>query len=389
MPATKSSRRSSATSRSTLTRATISARHQADANRAIELEIDDIAFGGKGVGRSDGKAVFVPYTIDGERVAAEIARQKKQLAEADLREVLRPSEHRAEPECPYFGRCGGCAYQHISYEHQLATKAKQVEQTLRRIARLEHVSMLPIVPSPAPYGYRNRVTVHVEQGVVGYYRRDSHRLIDVELCPIAAPRVNVALAELRARRPGQGHYTLRANSGRRVFEQTNDGVAAALAEHVSGLFGAGGKLLVDAYCGAGFFAKRLADKFERVLGIEWDRYAIAAAQETAAPHERYISGDVEAELARVLEASDVANTAIIVDPPATGLTTATREILITFAAERLAYVSCNPATLARDLRELAARYAIVSVTPFDMFPQTAEIECAVYLTRIREAQQVS
>ncbi|MDQ6625582.1 MAG: hypothetical protein M3Y69_05490, partial [Verrucomicrobiota bacterium] len=350
MPATKSSRRSSGTSRSTPIRATISARHQSDARRAIDLEIDDIAFGGKGVGRRDGKAVFVPFTIDGENVSAEIVREKKHLAEAELREVLRPSEHRVEPECPYFGRCGGCAYQHIGYAHQLATKSKQVEQTLRRIARLEHVPMQPTVPSPAQYLYRNRVTVHAEQGAVGYYRRDSHRLIDVEQCPIAAPGVNDALAELRTRRPHDGHYTLRAHSGPRVFAQTNDAVAAALAEHVSDLFGAGGKLLIDAYCGAGFFAKRLADKFEHVIGIEWDRYAIAAAQETAATHERYISGDVDGELARLLGASDLADTAVIVDPPATGLTITTREILLTHVVERLVYVSCNPATLARDLQ---------------------------------------
>lgn len=382
MPATRSSRRSSVTSRNTLTRATISARHQAGRDRAIELEIDDIAFGGKGVGRSEGKAVFVPYTIDGERVSAEIVRQKKQLAEAELLGVLRPSQHRAEPECPYFGRCGGCAYQHISYEHQLATKAKQVEQTLRRIARLEQVPMQPIVPSPAPYRYRNRVTVHAEQGVIGYYRRDSHRLIDVEQCPIASPRVNDALAELRARRPRDGHYTLRADSGPRVFEQTNDAVAAALAEHVRDLFEPAGKFLIDAYCGAGFFAKRLADKFERVLGIEWDRYAVAAAQETAALHERYISGDVDVELARAFEGSDLASTAIIVDPPATGLTSGTRETLVSLPVETLVYISCNPATLARDLRELTSRYTIMSVTPFDMFPQTAEIECAVHLRAI-------
>jgi 23S rRNA (uracil1939-C5)-methyltransferase len=246
--------------------------------------------------------------------------------------------------------------------------------------------MQPIVPSPAPYRYRNRVTVHADQGVVGYYRRDSHQLIDVEQCPIAAPGVNDALAELRSRRPRDGHYTLRAHSGPRVFEQANDAVAAALAEHVSDLFGAGGKFLIDAYCGAGFFAKRLTSKFEHIIGIEWDRYAVAAAQETAAPHERYISGDVDVELARALDASNCADTAMIVDPPATGLTGTTREILLAHAIERLVYVSCNPATLARDLHELRTRYTIASVTPFDMFPQTAEIECAVYLYRTQPAE---
>lgn len=353
--------------------------------RAVELQIDDVAFGGKGVGRIEGKAVFVPFTIDGERVSAEITREKKQLAEAELREVLHASGHRAQPECLYFGRCGGCAYQHITYEHQLALKANQVEQTLRRIARLEAVPMQPIVPSPAAYAYRNRVTVHAEQGVVGYFRRDAHRLIDVERCPIAAPQVNQALAELRLRKPRDGHYTLRAHSGPRVFEQTNDAVATALAEHVSELLGSGGELLLDAYCGAGFFAKRLTNKFERVIGIEWDRYAVAAAQENAAPNESYVSGDVDHELARTLTTADLATTSAIVDPPATGLTSATRETLLRHPVATLIYVSCNPATLARDLSELQSRYDICSVTPFDMFPQTAEVECAVQLRAKRES----
>lgn len=349
--------------------------------RELELTIEDVAFGGKGVGRCNGKAVFVPFTIDGERVSAEIVREKKQLSEADLRQVLKPSPHRVEPECPYFGRCGGCAYQHISYEHQLAIKAKQVEQTLRRIARFEHVPMQPIVPSPAPYYYRNRVTVHAEAGVVGYYRYDAHRLIDVERCPIAAPEVNRALAELRGRRPRDGHYTLRAHAGPRVFEQTNDAVANALAEHVAQILAPGGKLLVDAYCGAGFFAKRLVGKFERVVGIEWDRYAVAAAQEHAAPNETYAAGDVGLELERTLRDAPLAATAVIVDPPAAGLTSETRAALLARPAATLVYVSCNPATLARDLRELDERFEIVTVTPFDMFPQTAEIECAVHLRR--------
>ena len=347
----------------------------------MELQIDDVAFGGKGVGRSAGKAVFVPYTVDGERVIARIVREKKHLAEAELLEVLRPSTHRVQPECAYFGQCGGCSYQHISYAHQLAIKTRQVEQTLRRIAHLHDVPMQPIVASPAPYGYRNRITVHAENGAVGYYRREAHRLIDVERCPIAAPEVNEALADLRARRPRDGHYTLRAPGSPRLFAQTNSGVADALAQHVAALLSGGGDLLVDAYCGSGFFAKRLRNIFARVIGIEWDRYAVAAARETASPGETYLAGDVEAELDRTLGAADLAATAVIVDPPAIGLSTAARQTLLALPVATLVYVSCNPATLARDLRELQPAFAIASVTPFDMFPQTAEIECAAHLTR--------
>jgi 23S rRNA (uracil1939-C5)-methyltransferase len=348
---------------------------------AVELQINDIAFGGAGVGRAEGKVVFVPFTIEGERVAAEITRAKKQFAEAELREVLDPSPERTTPECPYFGRCGGCSYQHMRYEHQLAVKARQVAQALRRIGRFADAPVQPIVPSPKHYGYRNRVTVHAEGGVVGYYRRDEHVLIDVEQCPIAAPEVNAQLTELRATNPRAGHYTLRAHGGPRVFEQTNDEVANALAQLVEQLLPSGHTLLIDAYCGAGFFAKRVRGKFERVLGIEWDRHAVAAARTTAAENESYIAGDVEMELARALVQSDPAATSVIVDPPATGLTSNVRRALLDSPPHTVVYVSCNPATLARDLAELQARFTLLSVTPLDMFPQTAEIECVAHLQR--------
>lgn len=353
--------------------------------RRVELEIQDVAFGGKGVGRANGKAVFVPFTIERERVAAEITREKKHFAEAELVDVLAPAVQRVIPQCPYFGRCGGCSYQHISYAHQLELKQRQVEQILRRIARIPQPPMQPIVPSPKSYGYRNRVTVHAENGVVGYFRRDAHRLIDVDCCPIAAPAVNDALAELRARKPRDGHYTLRTHQGPRVFAQTNDEVADAMALLVAGMLPSGQELLIDAYCGAGFFTKRLADKFPRVIGIEWDRHAIAAAQQTAAPNETYIAGDVGHELARQLSTCNPAVTSAIVDPPAAGLSAETRRALLDTPPHTAIYVSCDPATLARDLRDLQERFTILSVTPLDMFPQTAEIECVVHLQHIAAA----
>ena len=133
------------------------------------------------------------------------------------------------------------------------------------------------------------------------------------------------------------------------------------------------ELLIDAYCGVGFFAKALLHKFERVLGIDWDNFAIAAAQENAVEKESYIAGDVDRELSRV-QISEREKTTLILDPPAAGLTTTTRRAIIDLAPKRLVYVSCNPPTLARDLKELQERFTIESITPLDMFPQTAEIE---------------
>jgi 23S rRNA (uracil1939-C5)-methyltransferase len=358
--------------------------------RVVGLKIEDIAFGGKGVGREQGKAIFVPYTIEGELVSAEIVREKKQFAEAELVEVKRNSRHRVTPECPYFGRCGGCAYQHIDYEHQLAIKWRQVRDVLQRIGKLKDIPMRPMVPSPKQYEYRNRITVHVQDGVIGFFQRDSHRLIDIERCPISCDEVNRALTDLRERNPRDGHYTLRASSSARVFSQTNNEVADALRNLVVDLVPAKQELLIDAYCGAGFFAKALLDKFDRVVGIDWDKFAIEAAKENATEKETYIAGDVEEELAgsdRFLPIKGgtrrlVGNRhslALIVDPPAIGLSTNVRHAILDLVPTTLIYVSCNPATLARDLKELRAKFTINSVTPLDMFPQTAEIEVAAHL----------
>ena len=392
--------------------------------RIVDLQIQDIAFGGKGVARENGKAVFVPFTIDGELVSARITREKKHLAEGEVVQVKQPSSDRVEPRCPYFGRCGGCAYQHIDYARQLETKARQVRDVLQRIGKFQDPPMRPIIPSPLQYAYRNRVTVHAEDGVIGYFRRDSHRLIDVEHCPIAADEVNRQLADLRTRKVPDGHYTLRArmdgslerrtetgsenrgggsretsssasagelvkperNNASRHFVQTNDEVANALRDLVVNLVAPDQQLLVDAYCGAGFFAKGLLDKFERIIGIDWDRFAIAAANENASPKETYVSGNVDEQLRR-RSLSEIVGTisadrfTLIADPPATGIPVDTRESIHALGPATLIYISCNPATLARDLFDLGRFFEITSVTPLDMFPQTAEIEVVAELHR--------
>jgi tRNA/tmRNA/rRNA uracil-C5-methylase (TrmA/RlmC/RlmD family) len=373
--------------------------------RTVDLKITDIAFGGKGVARENGKAVFIPFTIEGELVSAKITREKKQFAEAEVVDLRQRSPYRVDPPCPYFGRCGGCAYQHIDYAHQLEIKTRQVRDVLRRIGKLDDVPMRSIIPSPLPYAYRNRVTVHAENGVIGYFQRDSHRLIDVEHCPIAMEEVNRELADLRSHDVPDGHYTLRAKVDRLLrrrstrsenafhhFSQTNDGVANALRDLIVQLMPSNQELLVDAFCGAGFFAKALVGKFRRIVGIDWDRFAIAAAKENATEKETYIAGDIEAELSRTDltalsgqvssgKTDGSAKTAVIVDPPAVGLSARLRKTIVDLAPATLIYVSCNPATLARDLAELRARFKIESVTPLDMFPQTAEIEVVAQLQR--------
>jgi tRNA/tmRNA/rRNA uracil-C5-methylase (TrmA/RlmC/RlmD family) len=363
--------------------------------RTVDLTIQDIAFGGKGVARENGKAVFVPYTIEGERVAARITREKKQFAEAELDDLIEKSPQRVAPPCPYFGRCGGCTYQHIDYAHQLALKTRQVREILRRIGRITDPPLRPTIPSPLPYAYRNRITVHALDGVIGFFHRDSHHLIDIERCPIAEPEVNNALVDLRRERARDGHYTLRAQSGPRVFSQANDAVAEALREYVAGLVSTDNELLIDAFCGSGFFAKRFRDRFAHVIGIDWDKFAIAEAKKTATEKETYVAGDVEEALVDLLKESRSNLTALssqvsrdrtmIVDPPAVGLSAKIRKMIVDLAPATLIYISCNPPTLARDLAELGERFTIESVTPVDMFPQTAEIEVAVHLREVASA----
>jgi len=246
-----------------------------------------------------------------------------------------------------------------------------------------------------PYSYRNRITVHVDDNVVGFFRRDVHELIDIVSCPISMPEVNHALAQLRAAQPADGHYTLRAHSGPRVFAQTNDAVADAMADFIASILPNDGGLLIDAFCGAGFFAKRLGPKFQLIIGIDWDRFAIDAARKDARPNETYIAGDVAVELGKASRSGgfqtadedmgrfgkrlSLTSSCLIVDPPATGLSAEMRSAILDSAPQTLIYVSCNPPTLGRDLAELQSRFSVISVTPFDMFPQTAEIEVVVQL----------
>lgn len=345
------------------------------------LTIRDIAFGGKGVARHDGVVVFVPFVAPEEVVTAQIVRRKKNFAEAELVAVLERSPDRVEPPCPVFGICGGCSYQHLAYERQLAIKSAQVEQTLRRVGRLEHVPMQPIIGSPKQYAYRNRIRVHRAGRVVGFFAHDARELVDVEQCPISQPKVNAALANLRRSSQPDGDYSLRAPGGGPYFEQTNPGATRELVALVARTVRRGQQLVVDAYCGAGLFSRALRERFEQVIGLEENVLAVESATRDAAPHERYIAGEVSAHLGEILIAHDPARTTVIVDPPATGITARVSDILIGAAPSEILYVSCNPATLARDLAVLAKSYRLAAVTPIDMFPQTAEIEVVAHLTR--------
>jgi len=341
--------------------------------------IEDVAFGGAGVGRVDGMAVFVPYTIPGERVRARVVRRKKSFAEGEMVALLEAAPTRAVAPCVYFGQCGGCAYQHMEYPEQLRVKQAQVEQTLKRIGKFESVPMAPMEGSPEPLGYRNRITVHREGRVTGYYTAGGRGLIDVERCEIASALVNDQLRRLRRSQGRDGRFTLSEKIGGPGFAQVNRKAAEILARLVEEFCPASGALLVDAYCGSGFFLKKLGDRFERSVGIEWSEASLKKAREGAGGNEKYLAGDVARLLPGALEGADPEKTFLILDPPSKGLEKSVLRAVLDHTPARVAYVSCNPSTLARDLAALKDAYAIEKVTPVDMFAQTAEIEVVTTL----------
>ena len=348
----------------------------------MQLTINDVAFGGKGVGRADGLAVFVPFTIPGEEVTVHITRKKKNYAEASLVSIDSASPNRSTPECSYFETCGGCSYQHIAYPAQLAIKAGQVEQTLRRVGKLTDVPMREIIAAPKPYEYRNRIRVHVADGMTGFFGPGDNHLIDIKVCKIASPEVNQKLKGLRARPMPDGDYTLSEQHRKGFFEQTNPLVAQEMLTLVENLL-TPATTLVDAYCGAGFFAQHLRDRFERVVGIEENEFAIEHARKYAGEKEQYFAGDVSALLPEVMaEAREHGEVTLVLDPPAIGVTARVIDCINSESPREVIYVSCNPATLARDLALLCKAYKLTSVTPLDMFPQTAEIEVVAHLQRI-------
>jgi 23S rRNA (uracil1939-C5)-methyltransferase len=354
-----------------------------DFDSEIVVQVERVAFGGSGIGRlADGKVCFIPYVIPGEKVKARIRSTHSNYVEADLSEVIEVSPDRVDPKCPVFGRCGGCHYQNISYAKQLTLKSAQVAEVLQRLGGIPAAPVEPIIPSPLEFHYRNRITVHSKSGRVGFFGSRTRRIVEVKECPIATEHVNALLGKLRSSQPKDGAYPLREFSDYRGFRQVNDAAAERLLEIVEEVARPGNRLLVDAYCGAGFFARRLADLFELTIGIEWSTDAIRAAREKAGPREIYLLGDVKRHLVPALAAGPSESTTLLLDPPEAGLE---GEVLETIASEHpqcLIYVSCNPATLARDLKYLARSYVLGRVCPLDMFPQTSEIEVVAVLEKL-------
>ena len=369
------------------------------ANDKVTLTISDVAFGGEGVARLDDFVVFVPFVAVGEVVEAEITDLKKRFARARLLRILTPSAERVQSACRYFGECGGCQYQHLSYPAQLRLKHKQVCDLFQRIGGLAPELVAPVVPCPQPYGYRNRIMIRSQwdkfkQGLnIGFIRADNRLVVDIDECKIAEPALNEQLKRVRAHPPPKGglKVVLRIPPERwevppDSFFQNNFFLLPKLVEVVrERLRRAAPRHLLDVYCGVGFFSVELAPLVESFVGVEYDRLAVQAARRNAASRARangqFLAGKAEDLLPELLARLQPAATAVLLDPPRKGCAGPLLQLLRQARPAQILYVSCHPATMARDLNILCADavFNVAQVVPVDMFPQTAHVECVADL----------
>lgn len=341
------------------------------------LEIEEVAFGGSGVARrSDGMVCFVPFSLPGEVVEASPVKEKSSYCLMRIEAVLSASPGRTGPRCPVFGLCGGCQYQHATYDTQLQLKQRQVGGLLQRIAGVAAERVSAVRPSPEPWSYRNRITVHTRGGRTGFYRYGSRQIVEITGCPIASEEVNSLLRKYLASRRRDGEHVIREQSDYRGFSQVNPAASTILLDVVKELVTPGSHL-VDAYCGAGHFAGALADRFTRVTGIEWSEDAVRYARENAPQNAEFVCGDVGECLGSVLPDAST----LLLNPPQEGCPAGILGMVCDSPVGEVVYVSCDPATLARDVKRLAPQFSVECVVPVDMFPQTARIECVCHLTR--------
>lgn len=385
----------------------------------LDLRIESLSNAGVGLARSGEWVVMVPFVIPGERVRGRVFRNFKNYSEADLVEVLEPSPSRVDPVCPLFGTCGGCQYQHIAAERQLEEKTRQVAEAMRRIGGIEQ-TVEPMVDSPRRVGYRSKLTPHYDRPdaegnqPIGFRRHGRRSVVDMEQCPIATEAINDALPEARARARREGGAKRRKRGGTLLLRDTLDGVATdpksvvseragellfqfrageffqnnpfvlpLLVDHVRREAQAPGiERLLDAYCGVGVFALSCAGAFDAVGGIEISeeavRWARANAEINGIAGARFRVGRAEAIFASTDSPADA--TCVVIDPPRKGCDADFRAQLLGYGPARIVYVSCDPATQARDVGEFAAAgYAVERIQPFDMFPQTKHVESVVTL----------
>jgi len=395
------------------------------AGTIIEVEIERIVPGGAGLAHAEGRTLFVTLVAPGDRVRVRVDRVRGKVAFASVLEVVTPSPVRVEPPCPYFGRCGGCDFQQLTYEAQLEAKVEIIRDCLRRIARVEPPTRIQITPSPDIWRYRSRARWQHDpvRQYLGYHELGSHRVCDVVECPVVVPEVQTKLSHLRATL-GEGAFDetkefqavagdegvsllpplaeedareqVREIAGERYrfnaacFFQINHALLEPLLKET--LKDATGERAVDLYCGVGLFTLPLARRFAHVTGIEGNAAATAFARLNLADAQL---ANAAIETARIGEwltrhagGSLPRVDLLLLDPPRTGADPEVIAGILALRPEHIVYVSCDPATLARDLRALLdGGFTLDSIKAFDMFPQTHHVETVVHLTRTISSEE--
>jgi tRNA/tmRNA/rRNA uracil-C5-methylase (TrmA/RlmC/RlmD family) len=374
----------------------------------LELEVGPVAHGGHCVARYEGQVVFVRHALPGELVHARVTAQTSKYLHADAVQVLTPSPHRIEPPCPYAGpgRCGGCDFQHANIVEQRRLKATVVSDTLRRIGGIER-NIVMESPGDDGLGWRTRMRYAVVKGRPGMYAHRSHDLIPIDRCLIAHPDTPSVLdqrwpeaSSVQAVVSSEGKTAVLTdqNSGGRVVEvvhnrrfrveaggfwQVHPAAPTMLVDAVmAGLEPVEGETALDLYSGVGLFAAFLAEAGCGVLAVEGDRDAVKNARRNLhdLPAVTLEQGDVDkvlnAAVGQGLESVDL----VVLDPPRTGAGQAVVRRIAALTPRRVAYVACDPAALARDLKTFGKLgYGISSLRAFDLFGMTHHIECVAVL----------
>lgn len=382
----------------------------------LEINIEKIVYGGDGLARTESGAVFVPLTAPGERVRVEVLEQRKGFARAKLREVLEPSPDRRVPPCKYYGICGGCQLQHLSYDAQLRVKAEFIRESLARIGHIEWAEPIEIIAGPE-FGYRSRVRLQVDRKHtpprVGFYEAKSHRVCDVDECLLATPEVNGALKSFRegvettssdreieilagsdatvetVRYPEAPSPRVLQQAGETALEYDARSffqVNRFLVERLAGLACGGerGEVALDLYGGVGLFSSAMAANFTRVVCVESNAHSSRLARQNLSlaglKNVECVTADAGDWLKHQSRESGNADF-VLLDPPRAGAGAAITREIVRLKPSRLKYVSCDPTTLARDLKDLVGSgYLISSVVGLDLFPQTTHVETIVRLS---------
>ena len=406
----------------------------------FDINLTTLIYGGDALGRlPDGRAMFVPFSLPGERVRVRIIEEKRGHARAELLEVLEPSPKRIQPLCIHFAMCGGCHYQHLAYVDQLAAKTAILREQLERIGGLINPPIHACVPSPIEYYYRNHIQFHLTlDGKLAYHKFRSEEVFAVQECHLPEPTINTvwplldfeSIPELEriSLRQGAGEdiqlilegthpqppdFTVEdlpisavylspagslvlAGSEQIVIEvlerpfqvsagsffQINTPLAAAMVEHLlANLSLEPDMTVLDVYCGVGLFSAFLAPRVNRLIGIE---NSPSAAEDFVVNLDEFDNVELyEAAAEETLPELNLHPEVILVDPPRAGIGRRALEAIIAMQPSILAYVSCDPATLARDGKRLAAGgYRLAQITPFDLFPQTYHIESISFWVRV-------